>query len=95
MNVQLKKFLETTLEHTIYGMAEKFLVNAPSNNQEMDQMHKEQMSEYIKNKVAQIITDLEQQGFNQLTDFQEKPQMMIEIVDKIEEEMMEDAKKSL
>lgn len=97
MNAELRKVLETTLEQTIYGIVEKFLIDVLPTRQDTNEIQKEQIlnrvSEHIKNEVPQIITKLEQQGITSSTDFEEKSDIVIAFVDEIQKKMIEDAKR--
>ena len=97
MKKEDKQFIETVLKQTLYGVTEKFLTNVIPENQDPSELSKDRImaeaDEYVEKEVPKIITKLEKNGINSITDIEEKSDTLTELVDKIEKEMEENAKK--
>ena len=97
MNEKDKKFIRSVLTHVLYEFTEDFLPDILSDNQDETKIEKEHImreaSTYIEKNVDNIIQQFEENGINSVKDIEEKPQIVTELVTKIEEDMKENAKK--
>ena len=85
------------LTQTLYGFTEEFLSDVLPEEQDKTEIKKEHImreaSTYIKNNVAKIILQFEDNGINSVKDIEKKSQIATELVTKVEEDMRENAKK--
>lgn len=97
MEKEDRQFIETVLKQTLYGVTEKFLTDVIPENQDPSQLSKDRIMaeayEYVEKEVPKIITKLEKNGINSVTDIEEKSDIVTELVDKIEKEMEKNAEK--
>ena len=97
MNEKDKKFIRSVLTQVVYGFTEDFLSDVLSDSQDETKIKKEHImreaSTYIEKNVDNIIQQFEENGINSVKDIEEKPQIVTELVTKIEEGMKENAKK--
>ena len=97
MKKEDRQFIETVLKQTLYGVTEKFLTNVIPENQDPGELSKDRIMaeayEYVEQEVPKIITKLEKNGVNSVTDIEEKYDIVSDYVDKVEKQMEENAKK--
>ena len=92
-----KKFIETVLKQTLYGVTDQFLSNIIPEHQDANELSKDRIMaeayQYVDNVVPKIIAKLEKNGINSIMDIETKPDIVNELVEKVEKEMGEVAKK--
>ena len=92
-----RQFIETVLKQTLYGVTEKFLTHVIPENQDPNELSKDRIMaeayDYVEKKVPKIITKLEKNGINFVTDIEQNPDVVAKVVDKVEKQMEENAKK--
>lgn len=97
MKSEDRRYIETVLKQTLYGVTERFLTNVIPDNQDPSELSKDRIMaeayEYVEKEVPKIIAKLEKNGINSVTDIESKPDVVTELVDKIEKQMEENAKK--
>lgn len=90
-----KRFIESVLKQSMYGLADQFLQdleNEPNENSPRKPTLKEAYAQ-IDEEVPKIIKKLSEQGIKTLKDIEENPATVTELVNKVEIRMEDNAQK--
>ena len=97
MNVQERNYISNIFEQTLYAMAKQFLsteitkeVEDPSTATQQDKIL-EIVHEINKNEAPRFIRKLEQAGIDSFEDVKNKPEVLSQVMKKLERKMKKDA----